>query len=201
METPNLFSFPEVPKGIKLVTWATSLRWFGWGFVETLVPIFLFSFNHNYADTGILRSIYGIVFILILPFVAWLANRVSSKYLLIAALLMYPFISLSYFFAGGFGLVALIVLARALNGAAYALDSVGRDTYIRSHTNDTNIARSFGYFDTLTNFWWLIAVAISIVLVKWIRRRSTEKKILCHFCHHIRSFFKPFFNGMADYFI
>lgn len=168
MEKIRLFFFPEVPKGIKLVTWATSLRWFGWGFVETLVPIYLFSFNHNYADTGILRSIYGIVFILILPFVAWLANRISSKYLLIAGLLMYPFISLSYFFAGGFGLVALIIIARALNGVAYALDSVGRDTYIRSHTTENNIASSFGYFDTLTNFWWLVAVAISLVLIKWV---------------------------------
>ncbi len=168
MEKLNSFSFPEVPQGIKLLTWATSLRWFGWGFVETLIPIFLFSFSHNYADTGILRSVYGIVFILILPFVAWIANRISSKYLLITGLLMYPFISLSYFFAGSFGFVALIVVARALNGAAYALDSIGRDTYIRSHTDDTNISRSFGYFDTLTNFWWLVAVAISIALVKWV---------------------------------
>lgn len=158
---------PQVEEGVRLIAVSTSIRWFGWGFAEAFLPIFLFSFAHTYAETGLLRSIYGIIFLLSLPMVSWLADNIASKRLMIGALLLYPFISISYFSAGALGIVAFVVCARVINGVAYALDSVGRSTYVRTHAK-TNIATSFGYIDSLANFWWLVAVFISVILVRYI---------------------------------
>lgn len=159
---------PNIEEGVRLISVATSIRWFGWGFAEAFLPIFLFSFAHTHAETGLLRSVYGIIFLISLPMVSWLADNVASKKLMIGALLIYPFISISYFSAGAFGFVAFIVLARALNGVAYAFDSVGRSTYVRTHAKTESIATSFGYIDSLANFWWLVAIFISAILVRYI---------------------------------
>ncbi len=159
---------PNIEEGVRLISIATSIRWFGWGFAEAFLPIFLFSFAHTYAETGLLRSIYGVVFLLSLPMVSWLADNIASKKLLIVSLLLYPFISISYFSAGVFGVIAFIVCARIINGVAYALDGVGRATYVRTHAKPENIATSFGYMDSLANFWWLVAIFISAILVRYI---------------------------------
>lgn len=159
---------PNIEEGVRLISIATSIRWFGWGFAEAFLPIFLFSFAHTYAETGLLRSVYGIIFLFFLPVVSWLADNIASKKLMLFALLLYPLISISYFSAGAFGIVAFVVCARIINGVAYALDSVGRSTYVRTHAKTDSIATSFGYIDSLANFWWLVAVFLSIFLVKYI---------------------------------
>jgi len=159
---------PEIDGDIRLIALATSVRWFGWGFVEAFMPVFLFTFSATYAETGVLKSIYGIVFLLSLPIVSWFADRVSSKKLMIAALLVYPLISLSYFAAGMWSIVALVVLARFLNGIGYSLDSTGRSTYIRTHAAKDKVGTSFGYVDAVTNFWWLLAVLVSIFAVNFV---------------------------------
>ncbi len=159
---------PDIEPGVRLISIATSVRWFGWGFAEAFLPVFLFSFVHTYAETGLLRSVYGIIFLFVLPIVSWFADRVPSKKLMIAALLLYPFISLSYFSAGAWGIVVFVICARLTNGVAYALDSIGRSTYVRTHARGSSIATSFGFIDSLANFWWLIAVFASVFLVRYI---------------------------------
>jgi MFS family permease len=156
----------SIPKDVKLLSVATTVRWIGWGFVEALIPVFIFSFAGSYAETGALRSIYEATFLLVLPFAGAWADRTSSRTLLITALLIYPVISLSYFSAGVTGIVMFIVLARGLNGIAYALDAVGRITYFRRHTPRNLISSAFGYFETLTNSWWIVAVLSSLILVR-----------------------------------
>lgn len=158
---------PKVPLGVKIISWATAIRWAGWGFVEYLIPIFLFSFVGSYAETGILKSVYGISFLLVVPLVGYIANKVPTKYIILAGLFIYPFISLSYFFAGAFGMVIFVVIARLLNGISFALDSIGRSTYIMKHTKKDRIATTFGFFETLTSFWWILAVLLGLVLVKF----------------------------------
>lgn len=159
----------SIPKDIKLLAWATSIRWIGWGFVEALIPVFLFSFSQSYAETGILRSIYDIAFFLALPVAGMLADKISSKTLIIIGLIIYPFIGFSYFLAGATGIVAFVVLTRLLNGVAYALDSTGRNTYFRRHVPSHPISSVFGYFETLTNSWWIVAVLSSLFLVKLVQ--------------------------------
>ncbi len=159
---------PNIEEGVRLISIATSIRWFGWGFAEAFLPIFLFSFTNTYAETGLLRSVYGIVFLISLPIVSWFADNVASKKLMLVALLLYPFISISYFSAGTFGVIAFIVCARIINGVAYALDSVGRSTYVRTHAKSESIATSFGYIDSLANFWWLVAIFLSVILVRYV---------------------------------
>ena len=44
-----------------------------------------------------------------------------------------------------------------LNGITFAMDSVGRGTYFRRNASDGKLATIFGYFDTIANFWWVVA--------------------------------------------
>ena len=120
----------HIPRGIKIVTLARGIRWFGWGLCETLIPVLLFSFSHTYVEAGIFRSIYDVVFILALPFVSTLGDRIPAKSLILFALALYPLIGLSYFLAGALGLAVFIVFARALNGITWCSDRISYSTWL-----------------------------------------------------------------------
>jgi MFS family permease len=134
----------KIDQGIRIITWATGVRWFGWGLFETLFPVFLFSFSGSFAETGFFKSIYYIFFLLAAPIAGLLADRIRATHVIILALCVYPFIGLSYFLAGFFGVSIFIVIARALNGAAYAFDVIGRHTYVRRHVAPEHVGRTFG---------------------------------------------------------
>lgn len=157
----------EIPTGVKMITNVTAIRWIGWGFAENLIPIFLFSFVGNYTDSGILKSIYEIAMILSLPLIGIMADRIKPTKLILIGLLLYVIVGTSYLFAGITGLVIFVIIARLFNGVGYALDSVGRETYFMRHTPTTKIATAFGYFDTIANFWWIVAALVGIILVKY----------------------------------
>lgn len=159
------FEVMNYQAGIKLLTLATAVRWIGWGFVEALLPIFLYSFSKTYADSGILKSTYDIIFMLTVPIAGALADRISSRTVVLAALTIYPFIGMSYFLAGLTGGVIFIVLARIMNGLSFSLDSVGRATYFRRIAPAEKSSEVFGFFDTFSNLGWLAAVLASIYLV------------------------------------
>ncbi len=154
----------HIPKGIRIISWATAVRFIGWGFVEMFIPIFILSFVDTYAEAGMLRSVYDIVFLAVLPIVSRMADRTSSRKIILSGLALYPLIALCYFFAGFFGAVIFIVIARFINGISYALDSVGKKTYMRRYGHD-RIGVIFGYFDTLSYFWWLVAAAVGLIFV------------------------------------
>jgi len=92
-----------MPEGIKLLAWARTARWVGWGFGESLIPIFLFAFSASYAETGLLSSVFEISLLISLPIVGMLADRMSAKVLIIAGLVLYPLVGASYFLAGATG--------------------------------------------------------------------------------------------------
>lgn len=155
----------HIPKGIKIVTLARSIRWFGWGMCETLIPVLLFSFSYTYVEAGIFRAIYDIVFLISLPFVSILGNRVPAKSLILFALALYPLIGISYFLAGALGITFLIVFARTINGITWCCDSVGGDTYLRRFASQFHLSKTFGYLTSLPNLSWIIAALVSIPLL------------------------------------
>ncbi len=157
----------EIPYGVRMLTWVTAIRWVGWGFAETLVPIFLYSFGHTFAEAGLLRSSYDIAFIISLPIIGMAVDRVRATTIILIGLLLYLFVGAGYLLAGVTGLAIFIVIGRLFNGVAYALDSVGRETYFRRHTPKEKIATVFGYFDTVSNFWWMVAAVAGIFLIKY----------------------------------
>jgi MFS family permease len=158
-------NFLHIPKGIRLISWATASRFIGWGFVEIYLPVFLLSFASNFTETGLLKSVYDIVFLASLPIISRLADRVSSKKIILSGLVLYPAIALCYFFAGVYGAVAFVIAARCINGLSYALDSVGKRTYMRRNAHN-HVGLMFGYFETISNFWWLMAALASLFLLK-----------------------------------
>jgi MFS family permease len=157
----------NIPLGVRLISWATAIRFIGWGFAESFIPIFLLSFAHNYTDTGLLRSVFDVVFLLSLPIVSHFANRMSGKKIILSGLVIYPFIAVSYYLAGAYGLVVFVLIARVLNGVSFSLDSVGRRTYMR-RLSHKNVGELFGYYDTVSSFWWIVAGAVGLILIKFI---------------------------------
>ena len=166
-----------IPAGVRLITFATTIRWIGWGFFEALLPIFIFSFADSYAETGLFSSVFDVMFLISLPAIGALADKVAAKTLIIIGLAMYPFIGIGYFLAGATGIAAFIVLTKALNGTAYALDSVGRSAYFMRHVPKDKIATPFWYFsskfpfETAMPFWQSYIVFPSIVTLSaklWI---------------------------------
>jgi MFS family permease len=158
----------HISQGIKVVTLARSIRWFGWGMCETLIPVLLFSFSHSYVEAGIFRSIYDVIFLLSLPFVSVLADKIPAKRLILFALALYPLIGVSYFVAGAVGTAFFIVLARAVNGITWCCDSVGGDTYLRRFAINEHLSKTFGYLSALPNFSWMIAALISILFLPFL---------------------------------
>lgn len=155
----------HIPRSVKILTVARSARWFGWGLCETLIPVLLFSFSRTYAEAGLFRSVYDIVFLLALPVVGMVADRIPAKRVILFALALYPLIGISYFFAGVFNAAFLVVVARALNGVTWCCDSVGGDTYLRRFALDEHLSKSFGYLSALPNLLWIIAAIGSLLLV------------------------------------
>lgn len=162
-----MFDIKGIPRGVRVITRATAIRWFGWGFAETLIPIFIFSFVHTYATTGLIGSVYDFMFILALPIVGLAADIFPATALIALGLALYVLVGLGYFLAGALGLIIFIVIARLVNGITFALDYVGRETYFRKHVEKNKLASVFGYFDTVTGLWWIIAALIGIVLIRY----------------------------------
>lgn len=154
--------------GLKLFAWARAIRWTGWGFGESLIPVFLFMFTATYLEVGIFRSIYEIAMIATLPVAGMWADRISARKVALFAFLLYPLVGLGYFFAGLFGLSICILFARALNGFLYAIEGVSINTYYRRTSHYSRIGESFGYIDTISNLAWIIAALIGAALVTTI---------------------------------
>ena len=155
------------PSGVKLLMWTRLVRWIGWGFGESLIPIFIFSLSVSYAEAGLISSVYHLVLLCTLPVIGALADRVSAKILVVIALLIYPFIGLGYFLAGVTGLVGYVLFARVLNGVTWGLETTGMDTYYRRTTKRDCLASSFGYMDTWSYLAWIFAAAAGILLLNY----------------------------------
>ena len=163
----NFWNTEEIPHEAKILTAVTSVRWIGWGFAESLIPVLMYSFGHTFAGAGLLRSSYDIAYIIALPLVGVLADQMRATSLVLIGLYLYLFCGLSYFLVGATSIVIFIVIARILNGVAYAFDAVGRNTCIRRHTDQSKLATVFGFLDTVANFWWIVASLSGIILVKY----------------------------------
>ncbi len=170
MKTPSAKQFIQepLPYGVKLIAWARTVRWIGWGFGEALIPLLIFSFSKTFAEAGLLRSTYEITLLLALPIIGAIADRKSAKYLIVVALALYPLVGVSYFFAGVFGAAIFIVIARGLNGFLWGMENIGVSTYYRRIANRANIGSSFGYIESWSNFGWIIAALIGMVLVSYV---------------------------------
>lgn len=157
----------NIQTGVKRISYATGIRWMGWGLTDALFFVFIYSFAGSYAETGLISSIYSIVFLIVTPLIGVITNHMRAKSIILSGLILYPFVGLAYFVAGLWGMVSFVILARFLNGIAYALDSVGRVTYVRRHTPRGHVGAALGYMKSIANFLWVSAIIASVVLVKY----------------------------------
>jgi MFS family permease len=158
----------SMPEGVRLFAWVRAIRWFGWGFGESLLPIFILSFSHTFAEAGLFSSTVEIVSLMSLPIIGTWADRVPAKRLVLWSLILYPFVGLGYLLAGIFGLAVFVVLARAVNGFTWELENVGVATYYRRVIDKRSIAASFGYLDTWTNLAWIAAAIMGMFLISFM---------------------------------
>src|SRR4051812_40917568 len=99
----SFWNTEEIPHEAKVLTAVTSIRWIGWGFAESMVPVLLYSFGHTFAQAGLLRSAYDIAFILALPLAGVYADRMRATTLVLIGLCLYLFCGISYMLAGMLG--------------------------------------------------------------------------------------------------
>jgi MFS family permease len=158
-------AYMSLPNGVRLFAWVRAIRWFGWGFGESLLPIFILSFSHTFAEAGLFSSTAEIVSLMSLPVIGMWADRIPAKRLVLWSLILYPLVGLGYLLAGVFGLAVFIVFARAVNGVTWELENVGVATYYRRVIDRSNIATSFGYLDTWTNLAWIAAAMLGMFLI------------------------------------
>lgn len=161
------------PLGVRLIAWATGTRWIGWGFVEPILPLFLFSFGESFANAGLLKASYDIAYLLFLPIAGILVDKIPAKKVIILGLLAYPLVGLSYSLAAFFGVAGFIILARFLNGFAFSFDSVGRATYYMRAVKNQHVSAAFGHFDTISSFVYIGAMLLGLLIVphvefKWL---------------------------------
>ena len=106
----------KIPDGVRLISHATGVRWLGYGLVESFIPAFLIIYAQSYSEAGLFSSIYQIFFILSLPFIGFIADKVRAKDVLLAGSLIYPFVALGYIFTGITGAIIFLLLAKWPNG-------------------------------------------------------------------------------------
>ncbi len=155
----------KIPKEIRIIALFTSILYLGRWFFEAYLPIFLSSFANTHAETGMLKSIYDVIFFLVAPIAWYFADRISAKKIILLWLCCYPLISLSYFFAGITYLAIFIVIARIINGFAYGTIAASRQKLMYQFW-EWEIGKSMWFFDSMTNRTWIIWVFISMILVR-----------------------------------
>jgi MFS family permease len=156
----------RVSREVKIVSWSTAILWFGWGFGESLIPVFLYQFAHSYAETGLLKSVLDITALLVTPIIGYYADKISIKKMMLVGVALYFLVALNYYLAGALAVAFFVIIARILNGISWPLTCVSRESYICKYTPRRHMARAFGYFDTLGIMAWVIAVCLSLFLVK-----------------------------------
>lgn len=149
---------------IKNIAYSRAMRYFGRGFSELLLPIFIFSFVSNYTETGILVSVYNITSLIVLPIIGYFADKFWGKKLLILSLLLYPLIWISYFFSGILHLTIFIIIAKIINWITRSLYTIGEKMYIRKYAHEEEVSTSMGYvgsiWDIIRTLWALLGVLI-----------------------------------------
>ncbi|MEK7570180.1 MAG: MFS transporter [Patescibacteria group bacterium] len=158
----------HLANSIKRIAWMRTVRWLGWGFGEALIPLFIFRFSQSYAEAGAFRAAYDIALLLALPVIGRLADRIPAKSLILFALALYPLVGISYFLAGAFGIGVFIIFARVINGVTWGVEDMAVDTYYRRVAQRRNLGSSFGYIDTWSNFGWIVAAFLGMLLVPYV---------------------------------
>jgi len=159
---------PPLPNGIRIFAWVRAIRWFGWGFGESLLPVFILTFSQTFAEAGLFSSTVEIVSLISLPIIGMWADRVPARRIVLWSLILYPLVGLGYLLAGVLGMAVFVVLARAINGFTWELENVGIATYYRRVIERNKIAMSFGYLDTWTNLAWIFAALMGMFLVSFM---------------------------------
>ncbi|HEV7449025.1 MAG TPA: MFS transporter [Candidatus Paceibacterota bacterium] len=157
----------SIPKEIRLISLATSIRWIGWGMAEPLIPVFLFILLGEYGLSGLIGSAGEVVFLLILPLAGILADRIPLKTFLVAGVVIFFFDGLWSIAALG-SLVLLVFIAEIFDGIAVASDVVDRATYIRRYARREVVASVIGWQTTLINVGWMVGACLSWILAPYV---------------------------------
>jgi MFS family permease len=158
----------HLPQSIKRYSWAIAALWFGWGIVEAFFPAYISSFSDRYITSGLLNSTFDIVYLLMLPFIGMLADTISSKKLLMYGFMIYPVVAIGYFLGGMTGITWVVIGTLAINAVGSSMYNIARDTHFRRAAPKDHESTAFGYSRAITEFWWIIAVLIGILLVPFV---------------------------------
>ena len=133
--------------------------------MELLIPLFIYSFVHNYTDTALVDIIYYLTAVIFLPFIGYYADKRGAKKLLIIALFLYVVIGGFYFTAGLTSLVIFIMLARFTNGITRSMYKIGEKTYMRKYASEGHLSSSMGMLNSVGDLVRISGVALGGVIL------------------------------------
>ena len=157
----------SLTRGARVLAWARSVRWIGWGFGESLLPIFIATFSNTFAEMGLFSSTVDIASLLSLPIIGLWADKVPARRLILWSLALYPLVGIAYFLAGAWGMAIFIVIARIANGITWELENVGIETYYRRSIDSRKMSSSFGYIESWSHIAWIAAALLGILLIRF----------------------------------
>jgi MFS family permease len=147
-----------------ILSWATGIRWIGWGMAEPLIPIFLFRAFGDYGHSSLVDGVGEIVFLLVLPLAGILVDRIPMKPFLLAGLILFLFDGL-WTVAAATQLVIFAFIANAVDGIAVASDVVGRATFIRRRTPIERLGTVFGIQNAIINLGFVLGAFVGLFTV------------------------------------
>ncbi len=164
----TLESHQVLPRGIRLIAYATGIRWIGWGMCEALIPVIAFSITGTYAGAGILAGISNTIFFVFFIPVGILFDRADIRKVLIAGLLLFMISSTGYFFAGMTRLAYFFVIAEIATAFAILIDVIGRSAYIRKTALFGGMSSAYGFSEAVNNLGTITGVTIGIFLSRFV---------------------------------
>jgi MFS family permease len=158
----------KLPKNVTLAIFAVSISWFFWGPADAYFTLFIESFGASVSQIGFLLSLKNLMPIFISIPVGLLADRISSRKIVLWMLICYIPIILTYFMAGVRMSLMLLIFALLVESAVKVTRNIALDTYIKEVTPRHLSIKALALNQGFTVGLWGIGLAFGGILVMYL---------------------------------
>lgn len=156
----------HLPLIVKSSIVSLAIYFFGWGFADPFFSLYLNRFASHYEMIGWFHTVLMVAAIIILFPLGDLLDRARRSQIVNGAKFGYFFVGLSYFLAGQFHSIPLLIVALLINGLLLPLVWAGTSSIIRAHSDDTDAGLASGIFLTAQQVAWAGGLALALLLIE-----------------------------------
>lgn len=146
--------YADIPRDVKITIWAIAISWFFWGPADAYFSLYLKEFGSSYSQIGWLVSLGKLIPIFIAIPIGILADRFSSRKILLWSLFLYLSVPVLYFYAGTFSLIIILIVAILVNSILRLIRDVGIQTYIKEKTPAKLSVKVWSSHEAITMGFW-----------------------------------------------